>query len=98
MEYVIPMACFAVGGVGGFFLGRARAWAVLGVIAVVLAAVVVWQWFAAQDAPSGWDGIAVMILIFLFLMPGLIGLLTGGWFAWWKSRRAVRAGGRGDAG
>ena len=92
MEYAIPVVCFAVGGVVGFFLGRARAWAVLGVIAAVLAAVVVWQWFAAQQAPSGWDGIAIMVLVFLFLMPGLVGLLTGGWFAWWKSRRAKRVG------
>ncbi len=88
MQYAIPTACLVAGALLGFVLGRARAWRPLWVTAAVLAIVVVWQWIEAQGAPSGWDGIAIMMLVFLFLMPGLIGLLAGGWFAWWKARRA----------
>ncbi len=89
METAIMAGCFLAGGLAGVLLGRARAWRLLWAIAAGLAIAVGWQWMQAQDAASGWDGIAIMLLVFLFLMPGLIGLLGGGWLAWWQARRAA---------
>lgn len=86
MEYVIPAACFAAGGLLGFLLGRAQAWALLWGTVAVLTVVVGWQWFRAQSAVTGWDGMAILILVFLFLMPGLIGLLVGAGVSWWRGR------------
>lgn len=91
MEYVIPAACFAMGVLFGFMLGRKRAWLMLWLTAAGMMAVVIWQWIEAQGAQTGWDGIALMLGIFLFLMPGVIGLLLGGGIAWWRA--GARRGG-----
>lgn len=93
MQYAIPGACFVVGILFGFLLGRRQAWLMLWLTAAAMMGVVIWQWIAAQGAQSGWDGIAMMLAIFLFLMPGVIGLLLGGGIAWWRARRHGAGGG-----
>ncbi|UYV36112.1 hypothetical protein N4R57_13860 [Rhodobacteraceae bacterium D3-12] len=87
MQYAIPAACFVVGVLFGFMLGRKRAWLMLWLTAAAMMAVVIWQWIEAQGAQTGWDGIAMMLAIFFFLMPGVIGLLLGGAIAWWRARK-----------
>ncbi len=91
MQYVIPAACLLAGGLLGFFIGRAQAWGLLWGTVAVLIVVVAWQWFEAQSATTGWDGIASVILVFLFLMPGLMGLLGGAGIAWWRGRMRALA-------
>ena len=91
MQYLIPAASLVAGGLLGFLLGRAQAWALFWGTVAVLIVVVGWQWFKAQSAASGMDGIAILLLVFLFLMPGLIGLLVGAGAAWWKARMRALA-------
>ena len=88
MEIVIPTVVW----VGAMFLGhwliRAGRWRILWGLVTVIVLISGWQWVSARSATSGWDGIAIMLLVVLFLMPGLIGLLAGAWLAWWRARRA----------
>lgn len=88
MQYAIPAACFAVAVLFGYLLGRRGAWPMIWLLTGAMLAVVIWQGIEAQGARSGWDGIALMLGIVLFLMPGVVGLLLGGGIAWWLARRA----------
>jgi len=71
----------------GFLLGRSRAWGLLWVTAAVVSVVVGWNLMQAQAATSGWDGLAIMLLVLLYLLPGLAGLLSGAALAWWMGRK-----------
>jgi predicted branched-subunit amino acid permease len=81
MEQWIPWIIMAVialvGGALGHWLARRRAWVVLAIAAAALVGMSARQWLKAQAAPSGWDGIAEALVVYLFLAPMLAGLLAG---------------------
>lgn len=91
MVYVVPLLSFVIPLIFAAVLLRAGRGLVVAVLALLLAAVMVWAIWKGRQL-SGWDGIGYGILAILMCAPGILGLAVGSAVGWWQARRKTRQG------
>jgi len=88
MVYLIPISCFLVHALVGFWGARRGFIRRVLFYSGALGAVMIWTFWKGENA-QGWDGLGYFITAMFFMAPGVGGALIGGAFGWWKHRKSL---------